>query len=225
MKTVYIDESGHTGADMLNTEQPVFSLCAVIPKADTIDKVRRCFPRLQASELKHISLHKRRKDQLIKALGIILEDCMTISFFEPKLYGLIESFLYDCVCPFVGMFDFGSTWYSKLAMILFRFPELFGGNEFLNVLNAYQAAIREPHEALGYLLSTVARLKNDNLIWLTKGLRSRHKEIMKSFTRDPAPSLQVSCLFAIVTQLELQMDSTYKVIYDNASDIDCRLQN
>ena len=61
---VHVDESGFTGEDLVNREQPIFVLASIcLADADADQIVRECFPRVQAAELKHSSLAKRPRGQ------------------------------------------------------------------------------------------------------------------------------------------------------------------
>ena len=92
MKEVYIDESGHTGADLLNIHQPVFALGAVVANIEVYEKVLGCFPRFRMGELKHKFLHKRGRhdDQLLEALGILLGECLWSKYIQSSCSGAIS---------------------------------------------------------------------------------------------------------------------------------------
>lgn len=61
---IYFDESGYTGPDLLNPDQPVFAVASTNLSNDTaVDLVHECFPRARARELKHSQLRKRPRGQ------------------------------------------------------------------------------------------------------------------------------------------------------------------
>lgn len=61
---VHIDESGFTGEDLVNRQQPAFVLASVCLSDAESDKLaRECFPGIRAEELKHSTLAKRPKGQ------------------------------------------------------------------------------------------------------------------------------------------------------------------
>lgn len=222
MRTVYIDECGHTGADLLHADQSVFALSAVVPSGGALSDVRECFNRFKGPELKHVVLRKggRRDKELIEAQRYLLEQCHGISYVMSKRYMLIESFIYDCVAPADPRFLHGTPDSSFLAQMLHFHPQLFGGEEFERVLVEYQNAARFPNEKMGYLLSAVEHVKNDNLSWLVGAVRERHPNVISAFARNPALQLQVSCLTGLITQLELQLQEPFKIVYDSSSAID-----
>lgn len=222
MRIVYIDECGHTGPDLLRSDQPVFALSAVVPCGGALDNVRQYFRRFQGAELKHGVLHKggRHDRELIKAQRYLLERCNGISYVMSKRHLLIESFIYDCIAPANPLFLSGTPDSSLLARMLYWPPELFGGEEFKCVLTVYQDAMRFPNENMGYFLSAVEEVKNENLAWLVSAVRERHPRVISAFAHDPALQLQVSCLTGLITQLELQLQEPFKIVYDSSSAID-----
>ena len=222
MRIVYIDECGHTGSDLLRADQPVFALSAVVPCDGVFENVRQCFKRFQGPELKHVVLHKggRHDKELIEAQRYLLERCNGISYVMSKRHLLIESFIYDCVAPANPLFLNGTPDSSLLARMLHRYPELFGGEEFNRVLMVYQDAARFPNENMGYFLSAVEDVKNENLAWLVSAVRKRHPSVISSFAHNPALQLQVSCLTGLITQLELQLQEPFKIVYDSSSAIE-----
>lgn len=222
MRTVYIDECGHTGPDLLRADQPVFALSVIVPCDGAFAKVRKFFKRFQGTEMKHVVLHKgsRHDDELIEAQRYLLERCNGISYVMSKRHLLIESFIYDCVAPVNPIFLNGTRDASLLSRMLYWHPELFGGEEFKRLLMVYQDAVRFPNENLGYFLSAVEDVKNENLAWLVSGVRERHPNVIAAFVHDPALQLQVSCLTGLITQLELQLQESFKIVYDSSSAID-----
>jgi hypothetical protein len=61
---VHLDESGFTGEDLINRQQPIFVLASIrLADADADHLARECFPGVQAAELKHSSLAKRPRGQ------------------------------------------------------------------------------------------------------------------------------------------------------------------
>lgn len=61
---VYIDESGYTGEDLANRDQPVFVLASVsLSDANADQLISHCFSGVRATELKHSSLAKRTRGQ------------------------------------------------------------------------------------------------------------------------------------------------------------------
>lgn len=61
---VYLDESGYTGEDLLNPEQPIFVVASTTLMDDEAKSlVDACFSSVRAAELKHVTLAKRASGQ------------------------------------------------------------------------------------------------------------------------------------------------------------------
>jgi hypothetical protein len=71
MKTVYFDETGNTGAALLDVEQPIFVLASVALKNDDAYQLLSGMQTTQASEIKFVSLRKTDKGQ--KALAAMIQ--------------------------------------------------------------------------------------------------------------------------------------------------------
>jgi len=60
MTTIYIDESGYTGDDLYNPDQPYFTIASsLIGDDEAAEILRRCFPRYQGAEYKFGNIWKR----------------------------------------------------------------------------------------------------------------------------------------------------------------------
>jgi hypothetical protein len=55
LKTIYIDESGHTGPDLLNPDQPCFSLASLAIDGAIAEEILGCLPPTQKKEYKSTS--------------------------------------------------------------------------------------------------------------------------------------------------------------------------
>lgn len=61
---VHVDESGFTGEDLFNRQQPIFVLASIcLSDLETKKIIETCFPGVRAAELKHSALAKRPKGQ------------------------------------------------------------------------------------------------------------------------------------------------------------------
>lgn len=60
MTVIYLDESGYTGDDLLNREQPFFVVAStIVPNDEALDLLRRSFPRYQGREFKFTNIWRR----------------------------------------------------------------------------------------------------------------------------------------------------------------------
>jgi hypothetical protein len=64
MLDVYFDESGYTGEDLLNSDQPMFVLAStVLPAGEATSAIQRYFGTIGLQEVKHSALASRPKGQ------------------------------------------------------------------------------------------------------------------------------------------------------------------
>src|SRR5262245_3904410 len=76
MITLFTDECGYTGPDLLQASQPVFVLAThSFEEDECVELVNRHFASVRASELKHVQLCRRRSQQ--DMLLSFLRDVMT----------------------------------------------------------------------------------------------------------------------------------------------------
>lgn len=64
MTKIYFDESGNTGTELLDLQQPYFCIGSTdIQELEAADIIGRCFPNLQADELKSKNVLRRGRGQ------------------------------------------------------------------------------------------------------------------------------------------------------------------
>lgn len=79
---IYLDESGYTGRDLLNRDQPIFVGASTnLNNSAAAVLVNTCFPGVRARELKHSALSRRPRgqEQLIQLLKNISPDDFAVS--------------------------------------------------------------------------------------------------------------------------------------------------
>ena len=97
--TIYLDETGYTGQDLLNPDQPIL-VAASTNIADDVAAalVQECFPNVQAQELKHsrLCMRNRGQDQIIRLLRSIQQRAddfaVSVAHKEYVLVGLLIDF-------------------------------------------------------------------------------------------------------------------------------------
>src|SRR5688500_737946 len=102
MQHAYLDESGYTGRDLLNEQQPLMVLSALfIPESDAAALRSKYFPKFRGPELKHSSLARRPAywEPLLALHRECLESHRAISFVAEKRYLCVLKLLDDCVEP------------------------------------------------------------------------------------------------------------------------------
>ena len=64
MRTLFLDESGYTGSNVLDKQQPAFVISTIgLSEAECLELKNQFFSEIQASELKHVDIAKRPKGQ------------------------------------------------------------------------------------------------------------------------------------------------------------------
>lgn len=114
MTTIYIDESGFTGDDLYNREQPFFVIASTIIENDEAEQIlRRCFPRYQGPEFKFTNIWRRDAHRNgLRALAAeipALADRMFAYIIDKRFTLLIKIFDY-IVEPYA--YAAGYDWYE-----------------------------------------------------------------------------------------------------------------
>ena len=64
MPTIFLDDCGYTGSNLLDLEQPIFSLASLNCSEETCKEIKqRFFSKVQAEELKYTKLSKLSSQQ------------------------------------------------------------------------------------------------------------------------------------------------------------------
>lgn len=137
---VYIDECGFTGADLLQAEQPIFSLSAVPLEEDVAREIKkRFFLDFGDKELKHARFtgDGKYKSAVAGCLGECLDrGAIGAVFYKPFICA--EAFLMDMISPFYPTLRFGSDGFRVVAFNLMNAADWFGDSEDVrSVLKTY----------------------------------------------------------------------------------------
>jgi len=153
MKTLFIDESGYTGYDLLNKQQPFQGASSInIDEKTAKALIKDCFPRNNASELKHSNLSRRKSNwkPLLDVQQILLQEYMGFSYICNKKYLLILFFLDSCIEPF--FYDQGLNFYADgqnyaiASLLYYTAPIYWGEKNFLELLYIFQHANKTKSE-------------------------------------------------------------------------------
>lgn len=150
MECFRIDESGYTGFDLLNAEQPFQGATAIaIGDDEGMHLIKEHFPNLQASELKYSSLTRRASNypRILALQRDVLAGYKCVTYVCDKRFLLLLMFLDYAVEPFY--FERGLNFYEdgqnyNLASLLYvTGPTLFGKASFVSLQAAFQRAVKE----------------------------------------------------------------------------------
>lgn len=151
MFTVYLDESGYTGADLINLDQPVYSFAAVT-LADEVAReiVARCFPSIRTNELKHskLSSGRRGRESVLAFIHALTEHptsaSITVMHKEFVLVGMLVDFWIevDCHREHVDLYEGGAN--IGLANITYlTLGVLLGDDGRREFLRRFQVMVRD----------------------------------------------------------------------------------
>ncbi len=167
MECFRIDESGYTGFDLLNSDQPFQGATAIaISDDDAARLIKEHFPKLQAAELKYSSITRRAGNhpRILSLQRDILAGYKCVTYVCDKRFLLLLMFLDYAVEPFY--FERGMNFYEdgqnySLASLLYTVgPTLLGRAEFDQLLAAFQAAMKEKsEESLSRLVDAARKTK------------------------------------------------------------------
>lgn len=150
MECFRVDESGYTGFDLLNPDQPIQGASAVaISDGDAARLIKEHFPKLQAAELKYRALARRPRNhpRLLSLLKDILAHYKCVTYVCDKRFLLLLMFLDDAAEPFyyergMNFYEDGQN-YALASLLYSAGPTLLGENAFNALLAAFQRAVRE----------------------------------------------------------------------------------
>lgn len=150
MSTVFIDECGYTGQNLLDTEQPIFTLASLkLSEEDCQELKSNFFRNIQLRELKYSVLKRRPKQQemILEFIRELSKKSDLVKFaFAHKQFVLVSKMVEMLVEPVcygegIDLYDKGAN--IGLANGLFYALPVFGGIELFNdLLKAFQKMIR-----------------------------------------------------------------------------------
>ncbi len=229
MECFRIDESGYTGFDLLNSEQPFQGAAAVaISNEDAKSLIKEHFPRLQAAELKYRALARRPKNhpRLLALLGDIHKNYKCVSYVCDKRFLLLLMFLDYAVEPFyyergVDFYADGQN-YSLASLLYFVGPALLGKNAFDALQSAFQLAMKEKTpEALSHLLIAARKTKWRELPQALGPLAVHAAPECLSAISTPGVSTDAAfiVLQSLISRTEAMTDGPYRVEHDQSKNL------
>lgn len=230
---VYIDECGFTGADLLQEEQPIFSLSAVPIEENIAREIKnRFFPDFGDEELKHARFTGDVKHK--SAVAGCLEECLgrgTLGAVFYKPFICAEAFLMDMISPFYPTLQFGSDGFRIIAFNLMNSADWFGYREDVrSVLKTYVdvykqfCKIRRPtpdayEKAYLPLYNALVAVRSSRFKALLEPLRfygpAYGKQLAVSMCLGGCSQ---GAAFALITQLE-QLNVKYDLVVDTSPSI------
>ncbi|MBO6767316.1 MAG: DUF3800 domain-containing protein [Erythrobacter sp.] len=229
MQCYRIDESGYTGFDLLNADQPFQGAAAIaINDGDAERLIREHFPMLQASELKYRSLSRRPANhpRLLALLRDLLTEYQSVTYICDKRFLLVLMFCDYAVEPYYYErgYDFYADGqnYAMASLLTMTGPTLLGDPEFGEMLAAFQHAVKEKsHGALRAFVDAVRATK-----WL------QFPEALGPIAQFAAPECQAAIahpgvdtdaamvvLQSLISRMEVMNDEPYRIEHDRSKNL------
>lgn len=228
MDSFYIDESGYTGYDLLNKQQP-FQGASSLQINETTAKslIDEHFSRVNSKELKHRSLSRRKNNwkPLLNIQRNILKNHMGFTYICDKKYLLTLMFLDSCVEPY--FYDQGIDFYkdghnySLASLIYYTAPTFWGESGYEDILYLFQQAQKNKSDvAIQSLIEKAKSLKNrelsENLIPLSIEYDSCIKEIKTPKSNTDAALI---VLLSLITHIEKYVPAEYNIVHDTSDNL------
>lgn len=141
MPTIFLDECGYTGSNLLDLEQPIFSLASLNCPEETCKEIKQSFfSKVQAQELKYTKLSKlpSQKKMLLNFFHELGKNRELVKFFVAhKKYVLVTKMVEILLEPFayendIDIYDQGEN--IRFSNFLYYALPVIGGRDFFEDL-------------------------------------------------------------------------------------------
>ncbi|RIK78446.1 hypothetical protein DCC62_07590 [candidate division KSB1 bacterium] len=228
MDTIYIDESGYTGGDLLDANQLFQGASSIRIDESTAKKlVDEYFPTRQSPELKHNKFSRRRNywQRLLEIQKVLLDEFMGFTYLCHKKYLLILMFLDSCVEPFFyrkGM-DFykdGQN-YALGSLLYFTAPTFWGKDNFDDILFFYQRASKTKSDLnIQALIEKAKSLQGKELSENLIPLIVEDEDCIRSIKNEENNTdAALVVLLSLLSHIEKYLNAEYTVIHDNSKNL------
>ena len=221
--SVFVDESGYTGADLLNADQRVHAVAAVLSTPERArDLVARHFGAVKAKELKLASLVRRPtyRSALTAAMLELARDQGAVGYVYCKRYALWLHLLDDCVepvCRRLGAPFYENGWNRSFASLLFATAARSWGAERTEaILSAYQAVARSKRseDALAFL-EVLRQVRGCELAEFFVPAMTNDRDVVDSLLHEGGTlDLSHPMALGLVSWLEERSSAPYRIVHD-----------
>jgi hypothetical protein len=162
---IYFDESGNTGTELLDPQQPYFTTGSTdIPEDEAADIIKRCFPRHKAAELKSKEIFKRHQGRqafLSFAKEVALQPERFVATKINKRFTVLCKMVDHLTEPVLHAagYDFYKDDYAAryANMAYFAFENFLSKEDSTALFKAYNAFARSPDANLLHVLQTTLK--------------------------------------------------------------------
>lgn len=228
METVCIDESGYTGADLMNADQPIQAASAVrISEIAAKALIDHHFPKSRALELKYRELVRREKHwpALLSLQKAILDHYHGISYVCDKKFAATLKLLDYCLEPvaYAGGVDFYANghFHALASVIHLCAPIFWGADKFNNLLQSFQEAVRQKTDAkVDSFFNAYNEIGDDEFNRELFPLAMRHP-ICEDSIRDPETTMDIGVplVIGLLSKTEQQKTGDYTILHDRTKNM------
>ena len=231
-ETIYLDESGHTGYDLLNPQQPFFSVASAKVSNSLAEEIlSTSFPNYRGSEFKFTRLwaNDRQKRNFVKFAAAVGEHHRHLfTYFCDKKFTLLTKAVDTLVEPIVHLadMDFYASNFNRgyVNMLHFGLKTFAGSNFYDEVVGAYAKFSRNPSDAtlseLSWKYSLMAASCPEEvkpfMEMLSMGAQL-YSEANNLHLQKSSNDIQFTCVLASVHYWRAQCGSDFEVVHDKSS--------
>jgi|GEM_PF-1154808 hypothetical protein len=233
MTTIYIDESGYTGGDLYNPQQPYFTIASSLIGDDGAAEIlRRCFPRYQGAEYKFVNIWKRdthRNGLRTLAAEIpALADRLFFYVIDKRFSLIVKMFEYLVEPTFTaGGYDYYGNGYARRYMNTIHRDFLRFGSEDLyeETAKRWDAFARTPsrttmdalREHLGRTASSSKHPISTIFAMLAEGARRFELANVDLAAFTDSSEIQLTAVLASVVHWRQRRPEDFDVVHDESS--------
>lgn len=229
MECFRIDESGYTGFDLLNPEQPFQGAAAIaISDEGAARLIKTHFPRLQAPELKYRALSRRpgSRPALLALLRDVLGGYKCVAHVLDKRYLLVLMFCDYAVEPWyyrrgANFYADGQN-YAMGSLLTVLGPTMLGAEPFEAMLAAFQRAMKEKTPAA--LDALVAATRRTNWRAFPEAIgplaQGACPDCLRAIaTPGVSTDLALVVMQALISRMEAMAEGPYRVEHDESKNL------
>ncbi|ANK12812.1 hypothetical protein A9D12_07480 [Erythrobacter neustonensis] len=233
MTTIYIDESGYTGDDLYNPDQPFFTIASsLIDDEEAAAILRRCFPRYQGAEFKFGNIWKRdtHRNGLRSLSGEIpaIADRLFLYIIDKRFSLIVKMFDYLLEPIFTaGGYDYYGNGYARRYMnTIHRDLRRFGGESLYDeTASRWDAFARAPkRDTMNALRTHLTQTANSTkhpistvFTMLAEAARTFEISNPDLETFKDSSEIQLTAVVSTVVHWRQQRPEDFHVVHDESS--------
>lgn len=229
MRSVYIDESGYTGMDLLSQEQAFQGASAIyISDSEARELIKKHFPNIKSNELKYQRLARRSSnwDRLLYLQKDILDNFISISYVCDKKYLLILHFLNYAVEPFyyernINFYEDGCN-YTLASLLYYIADALLKGNNFKEISSLFQYAVKSKTEiSISALVEKIKTTRWKELPEVFGPLALENNSCIGAIrNKDVSTDGAYVVLLSLISRIESLISQNYAIIHDKSKNLE-----